>query len=107
MKRGTKDGEPIYRARCSPCHHKTYDISRSVPPKYRRHKEGACARCGFEPEHSCQLDVDHVDGDHKNDDPANLQTLCANCHRLKTHQGHSPLWCETIDQWPINPRKRA
>lgn len=43
-----------------------------------------CARCGFVPEHRCQLDVDHVDGDHKNNTPENLQTLCANCHRLKT-----------------------
>jgi 5-methylcytosine-specific restriction endonuclease McrA len=34
--------------------------------------------------HSCQLDVDHIDGDHDNNDPENLQTLCANCHRLKT-----------------------
>lgn len=35
-------------------------------------------------EHPCQLDVDHVDGDKKNNDPSNLMTLCANCHRLKT-----------------------
>jgi|SRR5208282_919201 len=32
----------------------------------------------------CQLDVDHKDGDHENDSPENLWTLCANCHRLKT-----------------------
>lgn len=32
----------------------------------------------------CQLDIDHVDGDHTNNNPINLQTLCANCHRLKT-----------------------
>jgi hypothetical protein len=43
-----------------------------------------CQRCGFAPEHPCQLDIDHRDGNHKNDDPTNLQTLCANCHRLKT-----------------------
>jgi len=32
----------------------------------------------------CQLDVDHKDGDRKNNLESNLQTLCANCHRLKT-----------------------
>lgn len=32
----------------------------------------------------CQLDVDHIDGDKTNNDPSNLMTLCANCHRLKT-----------------------
>lgn len=34
--------------------------------------------------HPCQLDVHHVDGDHNNNDPANLATLCSNCHRLVT-----------------------
>ena len=51
---------------------------------YTAHKKTACERCGFVPEHACQLDVDHIDGDHENNDPANLRTLCANCHRLKT-----------------------
>lgn len=52
--------------------------------KYRREKKDYCEKCGFIPEHKCQLDVDHIDGNHKNNDSKNLQTLCANCHRLKT-----------------------
>jgi len=51
---------------------------------YRKHKKDRCERCGFIPEDSCQLDVDHVDGNKANNEPSNLQTLCANCHRLKT-----------------------
>lgn len=43
-----------------------------------------CECCGFIPEDMCQLDVDHIDGDHQNNCVTNLQTLCANCHRLKT-----------------------
>ncbi len=35
----------------------------------------------------CQLDVDHIDEDHDNNDSNNLQTLCSNCHRLKTKFG--------------------
>jgi 5-methylcytosine-specific restriction endonuclease McrA len=31
------------------------------------------------------LDMDHIDGNRFNNDVANLQTLCANCHRLKTY----------------------
>ena len=31
------------------------------------------------------LQVDHIDGNPHNHDPANLQTLCANCHTYKTH----------------------
>ena len=41
-----------------------------------------CADCGFVPEHLCQLDIHHIDNNHANNDPANLKTLCANCHRL-------------------------
>jgi len=36
--------------------------------------------------HPKELTVDHIDGNHDNDDPDNLQTLCACCHNLKTHQ---------------------
>ena len=51
---------------------------------YIKYKGSKCEHCGFVPVHSCQLDVDHIDGDRSNNHPENLQTLCANCHRLKT-----------------------
>lgn len=51
---------------------------------YRTFKKDKCEHCNFVPIHPVQLDVDHIDGNHKNHDPSNLQTLCANCHRLKT-----------------------
>ena len=53
---------------------------------YKKCKKDFCERCGFIPEDSCQLDVDHKDGNHDNNSEDNLQTLCANCHRLKTKQ---------------------
>ena len=52
---------------------------------YTRNKKDHCEYCGFKPIWIGQLDVDHVDGNHDNNDESNLQTLCANCHRLKTH----------------------
>ena len=52
---------------------------------WSRYKGKECECCGFKPVHPCQLDVDHIDGNKSNNDPANYQTLCANCHRLKTH----------------------
>lgn len=54
------------------------------PSKYARYKGDRCECCGFVAVHPCQLDVDHLDGNGANHDPSNLQTLCANCHRLKT-----------------------
>ena len=42
--------------------------------------------CGFIPNWLGQLDIDHIDGNKANNDKSNLMTLCANCHRLKTHK---------------------
>ena len=55
-----------------------------------------CERCGFIPVDACQLDVDHIDGDNSNNDPANYMTLCANCHRLKTQMCRD--WLTPSDQ---------
>lgn len=53
---------------------------------YRRFKKDKCENtsCGFVPVDLCQLEVDHIYGNHSNNNPINLQTLCANCHKLKT-----------------------
>ena len=51
---------------------------------YKAHRKETCEKCGFVPEHRCQLQVDHIDGNHDNNAVENLQTLCANCHALKT-----------------------
>ena len=52
---------------------------------WQKFKREGCEFCGFVPVHPCQLDVDHKDGNKQNNTKENLQTLCANCHRLKTH----------------------
>lgn len=51
---------------------------------YKRFRKTFCEYCKFIALQPCQLDVDHIDGDKKNNSPENLQTLCANCHRLKS-----------------------
>ncbi|AUR99099.1 HNH nuclease [Vibrio phage 1.262.O._10N.286.51.A9] len=82
-KRGkpNKHGIQYYRKHCGSCERKLYNMPRKY---YRGFKEDKCIICGFIPKHICQLDVDHIDGNHNNNSPENLQTLCANCHRLKT-----------------------
>jgi 5-methylcytosine-specific restriction endonuclease McrA len=52
----------------------------------RRAKKSQCERCGFDPKHSSQLHLDHIVAMANGglDEPGNWQTLCANCHALKT-----------------------
>lgn len=51
---------------------------------HREFLKDNCNLCGFIAKDKCQLDIDHIDGNKHNTDKSNLQTLCANCHRLKT-----------------------
>ena len=81
----TKLGFILWNVRCASCHKKKYNMKNIAWKTYRRYKKNKCESCGFIPIHACQLDVDHIDNDHKNNDLSNLKTLCANCHRLKTH----------------------
>lgn len=79
----TRDGKRKFKSYCNSCGRKRHWGGARPYTKFRKDE---CGRCGFEPEHLCQLDIDHIDGNHDNNDPTNLQTLCANCHRLKSLQ---------------------
>ena len=78
------DGVKLWDRWCSRCFDSAFH--------YRRFKKDFCEKCGFMAIDAAQLDVDHIDGNRNNDKIENLQTLCANCHRLKTvqNQDHLP-----------------
>ena len=88
------DGTQCYSKYCSRCERIMYSgevlkgVYRSESGEakfdYRSVKSDTCTKCGWVADDKCQLDVDHIDGDHSNNSLDNLQTLCANCHRLKT-----------------------
>ncbi len=51
--------------------------------------EHRCSRCGLSTwqGEDLVLEVDHIDGNHQNNEEANLQPLCPNCHSLTpTHR---------------------
>jgi len=76
--KGLRKGRRIYSHCCSTCNKRKYN------PKYiyLAKKGDRCEKCGFKPVHPIQLDVHHIDNNHSNNNESNLQTLCANCHRL-------------------------
>lgn len=95
--KGKNKGKKIYKNTCTSCslkknivrtnkvrlRNKTRMKLRKYP--WAEHKKDYCENCGFIALHSCQLDIDHIDGNHNNNDSSNYKTLCANCHRLKTY----------------------
>jgi 5-methylcytosine-specific restriction endonuclease McrA len=90
-----KDGRVLFKKKCYTCsghYSRRKEKGENFGSRQRPYKEAiirkketmTCERCGFKAEDPCQLDIDHIDGNHSNNDPSNHQVLCANCHRLKT-----------------------
>lgn len=84
FKKNNKNGTSRYLDMCVTCRYELNPHWKRSADSYRKYKKEFCSHCGFVPIHRCQLDVDHIDGNKKNNEISNLQTLCANCHRLKT-----------------------
>ena len=81
------DGSQRYGKYCEQCHKIVYNLKHGPQRRligYRKYKTDTCCFCNFKAVDPCQLDVDHIDGNRHNNSPLNLQTLCSNCHRLKT-----------------------
>jgi hypothetical protein len=66
------------------CYRKYLTTKTHIERPWVAHKKDYCERCGFLPEDDCQLTVDHIDGNKYNNEIDNWQTLCHNCHILKT-----------------------
>ena len=84
------DGSARYRKQCQKCHGIKNNLYGWSYRKYRlEYCENIDGRLGFKCtttilDTNYQLEVDHIDENKHNDNPKNLQTLCACCHRMKT-----------------------
>jgi len=118
-----KSGEPQWRKICSK-HHNNHlatrngfesvtEFKNSTHPYLqfrKKHCENIDGRFGFtctaEIQISAQLQVDHKNGNPHDNNPRNLQTLCANCHIFKTIKckdyatpGRKTLRCTPSEPW--------
>lgn len=77
-----RDGVTHYRNSCASCIRKRKKL-KPQPPAWVRtgyKKKAWCELCNFHAKNPVkQLFVYHVDGNLKNNDWANLKTICANC----------------------------
>lgn len=69
-----KDDQTRYGILCNTCHRANL-----------RDKKNYCESCGFIAKVPQQIEIDHKDGNKKNNARENIWSLCANCHRFKTH----------------------
>ena len=92
-------GVGVFRPICRTCDRELYGVSVhgqahriAFLDRARRNKATykarctlvpVCERCGFVAKDNCQIDIHHKDRNRKNNEPENLETLCANCHRLE------------------------
>jgi hypothetical protein len=103
-KNGTRD----IRTECYTCHREGRNRPGVTPhkKKYCENKDGRLEfNCTSKIINDCQLEMDHIDGDRWNNIQKNVQTLCRNCHAIKTKlYGDSKNNKEklTLDQLDIN-----
>jgi 5-methylcytosine-specific restriction endonuclease McrA len=87
--KGRINGKQYFGRYCTTCRKNMHRL------KFIIKQDMKCSQCGFVAIHRSQLDVDHIDGNHRNNDISNLQVLCANCHRLKTYTNEDWKLCQT------------
>jgi hypothetical protein len=83
-----KDGSVIYRAQCPEHHALRYGMEGGYKIFKKDYCENTDGRLGFicttniiDP---CMIDVDHINHNHEDNRPTNLQSLCSCCHNYKT-----------------------
>jgi hypothetical protein len=81
------------RTVCTQCHLVSYGKKTELPPGVTVHKKTYCENidghlgfpCTSTIHFSGVLELDHIDGNHYNNIPSNVETLCKICHAYKSH----------------------
>lgn len=91
-----KSGKLSYKSLCSFCYKYRNNpealIKKGIIQVKKNYCENQDGRLGFKcyakELKSYQLELDHIDGDHYNNTPENVLTICSNCHRRKTQENN-------------------
>ncbi len=101
----TSDGTPSYKSLCNRCSSASQGrrgYLLNVVPLKKNYCENTDGRLNFKCTatdlRAYQLQMDHIDGNHKNNVPKNIQTLCGNCHTRKTIENND---CSNVKQKEI------
>jgi hypothetical protein len=80
----------VVRTVCGPCHRASYSKSplpynvKSIKKDYCENNDGHLGfPCTSTIHYGGILELDHIDGQHYNNVPSNIQTLCKICHAYK------------------------
>jgi hypothetical protein len=65
---------------------KSAEWKKNIRPRILTRDDYTCQYCGYRSEKSTQ--VNHIDGNPKNNEGSNLETICGDCHKVT----HSGLW---------------
>jgi 5-methylcytosine-specific restriction endonuclease McrA len=77
-------GEHVYKTITLPNIEKGKSVQRPMMEKYLIRRDGyKCSNCRIKEWNGKKiiLDIDHIDGNNKNNYPSNWRFLCPNCHR--------------------------
>jgi len=70
---------------------RTRSLVKKQQTSYRKHVKMTCEKCGWTVPNPVLMDCHHKDFDKKNNDPSNIQSLCAVCHRIVHYAPDIPM----------------